>query len=176
MDIVAHALWTSAAATAARRKLNRNIHLGWTACWGVFPDLVSFTIPAVLRLWWRLTGVSKSLLPDGHGPQFEWVWGVYNCFHSALVFGAFFGAAWLLARRPVPEMCGWGLHIVIDTFTHRGWFATQFLWPVSTIRFDGMPWETGWFLAVNYIGLTVVVLLLWGRRAHKTNRKRRADV
>ena len=99
MDIIAHALWTTAAATAARRKVDRSIHLGRAALWGVFPDLVSFTIPAVLRIWWRPTGASKSLLPEANGPHFEWVWGVYNCSHSALVFALFFGIAWLFTRR-----------------------------------------------------------------------------
>jgi hypothetical protein len=164
MDIIAHALWTTAAATVVRRKLDRPINLGWAAFWGVFPDLISFTIPAVLRVWWRLTGASRSLLPEAHGPHFEWVWGLYNCSHSALVFAVFFGTAWLFARRPVLEMFGWFFHISIDIFTHRGWFATHFLWPVSSLSFDGIPWETGWFLVVNYAALTLVFLLLWRSR------------
>jgi len=162
MDIFAHALWTVAAATVVRRKLGRPIHLGWAAFWGVFPDLVSFTIPAVLKIWWRLTGASKTLLPEAHGPRFEWVWGLYNCSHSALVFAAFFGAACLLARRPVLEMFAWLFHISIDIFTHRGIFATHFLWPISSLHFDGIPWETGWFLALTYAALTLVSLMLWG--------------
>lgn len=154
---MAHALWSTAAAAGARRKLARPVHLAWAAFWGVFPDLVSFTIPAILRIWWRLTGVSKSLLPDAQGPHFEWVWGLYNCTHSLLSFALVFGVVWLLARRPVLEMGGWLLHIVIDTFTHRGWFATQFLWPLSHVHVDGLPWETPWLLLLNYAVLAVVL-------------------
>ena len=164
MDIIAHGLWTTAAATAARRKLERPVRLGWAAFWGVFPDLVSFSIPAVLRIWWWLTGASKTLLPQANGPHFEWVWGVYNCSHSLLVCAVVFGLVWLFVRRAPLEMLGWLLHIAIDIFTHRGLFAIQFLWPVSTLHFDGLPWETRWFLAANYGAMAVVFLLLWGRR------------
>jgi hypothetical protein len=173
MDIIAHALWTTAAATVVRRKLDRPIHLGWAAFWGVFPDLISFTIPAVLRVWWRLTGASNSLLPEAHGPHFEWVWGLYNCSHSALIFAVVFATVWLFARRPVLELSGWFFHISIDIFTHRGWFATQFLWPVSSLSFNGIPWETGWFLVVNYAALTLVFLLLWRTRTARARRKHR---
>ena len=165
MDIIAHALWTTAAAGAVRRKSNRSIPLGWAAFWGVFPDVVSFTIPAVLRIWWWLTGASKSLLPQANGPHFEWVWGMYNCSHSALVFSTVFGLAWLFLRHPPLAMLGWILHISIDIFTHRGWFATHFLWPVSPLHVDGIPWETGWLLATNYAAIALVLLLLWGRTA-----------
>jgi len=157
MDIMAHALWSTVVAAGTRRKLVRPVHLGWAAFWGVFPDLVSFTIPAILRTWWRLTGVSKSLRPEPQGPHFEWVWSLYNCSHSALSFALVFGVVWLLARGPVFEMCGWFLHIAIDTFTHRGWFATQFFWPVSHVHLDGIPWETRWFLLANYAVLVVVL-------------------
>ena len=171
MDIFAHVLWTAAAATVVRRKLAQPIHPGWAAFWGVFPDLVSFTVPAVLRVWWWLTGASRSLLPDGRGPHFDWVWGVYNFSHSAVIFAVFFGAVWLLVRHPVLEMLGWALHISIDMFTHRGWFATHFLWPASSFHFDGIPWETGWFLALNYATLTLVYLLLWRGRSVEAGRQ-----
>jgi len=178
MDILAHALWTTALAKAVRRSSGPRLHLGWAAFWGVFPDLASFTIPAVLRVWWRVTGVSRTLVPEAHGPSLEWAWGLYNCTHSVLVFAAFFGVAWLIARRPLLEMSGWACHIAIDIFTHRGLFATHFLWPVSSVRLEGLPWETGWFLAVNYAALALVLVLLWGRpavRAWSKQYRRRAS-
>jgi hypothetical protein len=69
---------------------------------GVFPDLVAFTIPACLRIWWRLTGATRSLLPTPNGPHFEWVWTVYNWAHSLLVFGLLFAGLWLVMRVPGP--------------------------------------------------------------------------
>jgi hypothetical protein len=168
LDILAHALWTTAAGAVGRNKTKQRIHLGWMAAWGVLPDLIVFTIPACVRIARWLTGASKSLLPDGSGPRFDWVWGLYNASHSAFVFGLCFVTVWLLIRRPALEMLGWAIHIFIDIFTHTGLFAIQFLWPVSSIHFDGKRWETPWFLALNYAALASVYLWMWARRA--TNR------
>jgi hypothetical protein len=73
---------------------------------GVLPDLVVFTVPAVVRIWRFLTGASKTLLPDGSGPRFDWVLGLYNGAHSALVFAVCFAAVWLLLRKPPLGMLG----------------------------------------------------------------------
>jgi len=107
-----------------------------------------------------LTGASKTLLPDGIGPRFDWAFGIYNVTHSAVVWALCFGAISLAARRPIVELFGWALHIVIDTFTHTGIFAIKFLWPLSPLHFDGIRWETPWFLTVTYAALAAVFLTL----------------
>jgi hypothetical protein len=171
MDVLAHGLWATAGAIGLRRKGRIAISPGWTAFWGVFPDLLSFIIPATVRIWWLLTGASRSLLPDPHGPQhFQYVWQLYHCSHSLVVFGLAFGLVWLFARRPVFPMLGWLLHIVIDIFAHRGIFATHFLWPFSSLGWDGVPWEDPWFLAANYITLAAVYLLFF-RSARSARRQ-----
>jgi hypothetical protein len=164
LDIIAHGLSTAAAAVATRRGGQRRIRVGWALFFGVLPDLVAFAIPACLRIWWWLTGASSSLLPQANGPHFEWVWGVYNCGHSLLVFGLFFGLLWFVRRRPVVEALGWLLHIVLDVFTHRGMFAIQFLWPVSAVHLEGIPWENPWLLGGTYAALLGIWLLLWRAR------------
>jgi len=162
MDIVAHALWTTAAATTARRRMGRPLHLGWAVFWGVFPDVFSFAIPATLRIWWYVSGASQSLMPDAHTTHhFQFVWRLYDCSHSLLVFAATFGFVWLLFGRPVLELFGWGLHILIDIPTHQGIFAPHFLWPLSNYRFEGIRWESHWFQSVNYGVLMVVLVWLW---------------
>jgi membrane-bound metal-dependent hydrolase YbcI (DUF457 family) len=93
------------------------------------------------------------------------VWDVYNCTHSLLVFAAFFSVLWLVMRRPILATLGWLLHILLDSFTHRGMFAIQFLWPASSFHLDGVPWETGWFLAATYGLLITLCLLLWRSRS-----------
>ena len=110
--------------------------MGWVALWGVLPDLVVFTVPAVVRIWRFLTGASKTLLPDGSGPHFDWV--LYNGTYSAPVFAVCFAAVWLLLRKPPLEMLGWALHILMDVFAHRGLFAVKFLWLVSPVHIDGI--------------------------------------
>ena len=164
MDIVAHALWTTAAARTARRKWHAQIHIGWALFWGIFPDVFSFAIPAVVRIWWYATGVTSSLRPDAHSAQrFQFVWQLYHCSHSLLVFAAVFGLVWGVAGRPVLELLGWGLHILIDIATHQGIFAIHFLWPISTYAFNGTRWENPWFLAVNYGLLTALFVWIWVR-------------
>ena len=170
MDVFAHALWATAAGIVARRRYRQQIRLGWLAAWGVLPDLVTFSVPAAVRIWRLLTGASKSLLPDGRGPHFDWVWGLYNGTHSALVFAVCFGAVWLVAGRPVLEMLGWALHIFIDVFTHSGLFAVQFLWPVSSFHLDGIRWEATPFLALNYAVLASIFLSLWIQRVRVRRR------
>jgi len=164
MDVLAHALWTTAAASAARRKLARPTHLGWAAFWGVFPDVFSFAIPAVVRIWWYATGTTKSLMPDAHSPQrFQFVWQLYHCSHSLLVFAAVFALVWIIARRPVLEMLGWALHILIDIPTHQGIFAIHFLWPLSSYGFQGIRWENRWFMLANYGTLFLIFACMWMR-------------
>ncbi|QOY88374.1 metal-dependent hydrolase [Paludibaculum fermentans] len=165
MDIVAHGLCTAAAAIFVNRRPGPAVRLGWAVFFGVLPDLASFTVPAVLRIWWRVTGVTTTLLPQPGGPRLDWVFGLYNCVHSLLIFGLAFASAWIVARRPVWELLGWLLHIVIDMLTHRGWFAIQFLWPVSAAHLDGIPWETGWLLAATYAALAGIFILLWRTRS-----------
>lgn len=165
LDIIAHGISAAAAGVGVRRSKLR-IRLGWAVFFGVVPDLVTFTIPACLRVFWWATGASPSLLPTPDGPHFEWVWSVYNAAHSLVVFAVVFGGLWVVARRPVLEALGWLLHILLDIFTHRGIFAVQFLWPASSAHLDGTPWETPWLLAATYATLAVAGLLLWrGRRS-----------
>ena len=114
------------------------------------------------------------MLPQPGAPKFEWVWGLYNCVHSLLIFGLLFGAVWAIWRRPVLEMLGWMLHIVIDIFTHRGIFAIQYLWPVSPAHFDGVPWETPWLLAATYATLMLALFVLWRTRPGASRTRLRA--
>ena len=169
MDIVAHALWSAAAGIGIRKQWQRPIDLKWMTAWGVLPDLIAFTVPAAIRIARYATGASKSLLPDGSGPRFDWVWNVYNASHSALIFALCFGAIWLWRRKPVLEMTGWLLHIVIDIFTHNGIFAIRFLWPLSQVHVDGARWENSWLLGLNYTALAALYLVLWRRRRRIAN-------
>jgi len=174
LDIFAHALWSTAGGIAARRKLRWRIHLGWLAACSVLPDLVVFGIPAAVRIGRFLTGASKTLLPDGSGPRFDWAFRIYNVTHSGVVWALCFGAVWLVAGRPVLELLGWALHIAIDIFTHAGIFAIKFLWPLSSEHFDSIRWETPWFLAVTYVALAAVFLMLWIGARKATPSPRRA--
>jgi hypothetical protein len=176
MDIISHALWTVAAATSFCRRTAQPIKLRWAAFWGIFPDVFSFAIPAVVRIWWYATGVTPSLLPDAKtAGRFQFVWQLYHGSHSLIIFSAVFGIVWIAAKRPIVEMLGWALHILIDIPTHQGIFAIRFLWPLSSYGFSGLRWENRWFTAVNYVALLFCYVWIWiTRRMRATTEVRLA--
>lgn len=164
VDIFAHALWTTAVAVPARQKLNRPLSLGWAAFRGVFPDLFSFTVPAILRIWWLATRVTHSLRPDPESAKrLQFAWQLYHCSHSLITFAAVFAIVWLVKGRPVLEMLGWLLHILLDIATHQGIFAIHFLWPFSAYSVSALRWENPTFFAANYGALLAVYVWLWVR-------------
>jgi len=168
MDIVAHALWTGVAAKVAGEKAGKPLRAGWAAFWGVFPDLFTFTIPAMLRIWWYATGTTHSLMPDPvSAKRLQFAWQLYHGSHSLLVFCIVFGFVWAIRGRPVLEMLGWALHILIDIFTHQGMFAVHFLWPVSSYGFQGIRWEGRWFMAANYTVLCIVLAWIWVQKKRR---------
>jgi hypothetical protein len=171
MDIFAHGLWTGAAATGANRKFHTNIRPGWAAFWGIFPDLFAFTVPLGLLLWQRAAHLAQA---GPHGvPHLPLAWQLYQISHSLVTFSAVFGIAWMIARRPVLELLGWALHILIDMPTHTvRFFPTPFLWPVSSYRVSGISWANRWFMLVNYTALAVVYFLMWRSRQRRRAKQR----
>ena len=159
MDIIAHGLWAAAGTTAARKSANARIRLGWTVFWAMFPDLLAFGPPVAVGLWLLLTGGS---LRGSRLPRVNFGVQLYPLGHSLIAFLLVFAVASLLARRVVLELLGWLSHILIDIFTHSyRYYATRFLWPLSDIRFNGLPWWTPWFWISTYVALAIVYFLLW---------------
>jgi len=159
MDIIAHGLWAAAGATATRKSANARIGLGWTVFWAMFPDLLAFGPPVAVGLWLLLTGGS---LHGARLPRVNFGVQLYPLGHSLITFLLVFAVASLLARRVVLEFLGWLSHILIDIFTHSfRYYATRFLWPLSDIRFNGLPWWTPWFWCSTYVALAIVYFLLW---------------
>lgn len=159
MEIVAHGLWAAAGAITAKRSAGVPVRAGWAAWWGVFPDVVAFGPLIAVGLWLRLTRGPGALPADGH---VHIGLPLYPAAHSLIVFALAFALTAILARRIVFEMFGWLLHILIDIPTHSfSYYATRFLWPISDIRIDGIPWWTPWFWIATYAALAVVYFLLW---------------
>jgi hypothetical protein len=100
-------------------------------------------------------------MPDVHSTQhLQFVWQLYHCRHSLLMFAEVFGLVLPLKRCPMLELLGWALHFLIDIPTHQGIFAT--ISPGRLILgFDGIGWENGLFLAVNYSVRTLDFTCLW---------------
>ena len=159
MDIISHGLWTGAVAKAANIKKEKPLNFWAAAWWGVFPDLFAFTIP-FLGLLWNLN--LREPPPSDTLWIFKLATSLYNVSHSAVIFLIVFGLVWLVLRRPVWEMSGWVLHILMDIFTHSyRFFPTPVFWPLFGWKFNGISWANPWFLAINYAALIFVYLALW---------------
>lgn len=137
MDIVSHGLWGGLAFGRKSRKSFVTAFL-----FGVAPDVFSFGIVFVSGVLMHGAGFFRGM---GHPPDASqipaYVYHLYNVTHSLVVFGLIFGAVWLIRGQPLLEMGAWGLHLVMDIFTHsNAFFPTPFLWPLSNAHFDGLPW------------------------------------
>jgi membrane-bound metal-dependent hydrolase YbcI (DUF457 family) len=161
MEIVSHALWATAAAQAANGKVAARVRVAWFAAWAAFPDLLAFTPAVIAGLWYRLWGTAR-IHAHHSGMRLGWLdFNLYEVTHSLVVFALVFAVVWLIFRRPVWELLGWALHILMDIPTHSSRFPTPFLWPLSSYRIIGISWRQGWFMALDVSALAVVFLLLW---------------
>lgn len=179
MDILAHGLWVGAVYKAINKKNKRPLSVKFAAFWGVFPDLFAFTIGFVWlfgNLLFGDTNLADLPRPDSVEPAprdtlpiFRLTPLLYSLSHSAIIFFIVFGIVYFVFRRPVWELGGWFIHIILDIPTHSyQFYPTPFLWPLSDWKFNGFSWGTLWFLIPNYIGIIGAYLLLRDRKKFKT--------
>lgn len=157
MEIVAHALWATAAAKGANRFAAARVRVLWFALWAGFPDLLAFVPETAVALWF---GGFKTVLAHGHAHDVLNI-DLYPPGHSLVVFAPVLALVCLAFRRPVWSMAGWALHILMDIPTHSAHYPTPFLWPVSPYRIAGISWRSWWFMGLSYAALALVFLLLW---------------
>jgi hypothetical protein len=137
---------------------------------GRLPD-----IPHLLPVigWWLFSGGSFSTLravmiavpgQEAVLPLLvtQWSWHLHCVMHSAVVAGAATLALWALRRWLWIPLLGWWSHIAIDVFTHSAaYYPAPVLYPFSQRGFDGLAWNTPWFLGLNYVVLAAVSMALW---------------
>ncbi len=179
MDIFAHTLWTNAVARGANKvaeKKGKNFHMsvGWTAFFGIFPDLFAFTIPFIIRASFLFTG-SATLSNFFHRPEiaeegvfnnggFDLAHNLYRYSHSLVIWAAVFLIVWAIWKRPRWELLGWALHILIDIPSHAlSFYPTPFLFPISDYKFPyGIQWSNQWYMIINYLALLIVwIRIFW---------------
>lgn len=177
MEILAHTLWTTAAARKANAIAKKKgklyqLNLAWTAFWGIFPDLFAFTIPFFIAFYKIIVGQQQfSFLRTSHQVTngFTLAHTLYQYSHSIVIWALVFLFIWALLRRPPWVLFGWLLHILIDIPSHSmTFFPTPFLFPISKYVFPyGIAWSNIWFMIVNYLALAIV----WGTILVKKYRK-----
>lgn len=155
MDVVSHGLWGGLVFGRTKRQDY------WLAfLFGVLPDVLSFGIFMIAQIF-------------GLEPQIEWanqptnadipayVHTLYNYTHSFIIFILVFCLVWLIIKRPFTPLLAWGLHIILDIFTHSDeFFATPFLWPLSNFKIDGTPWSHPLIFFPNWI-LIIIGYTIW---------------
>lgn len=92
-----------------------------------------------------------------------WSHHLHCIMHSAIVAGAVTAMSWVITRSLWIPLLGWWSHIVIDVFTHSAsFYPVPVLYPITERGFDGLAWNTPWFMVLNYLTLAIIVLwLLW---------------
>lgn len=179
MDIVAHGLWVAVGLVAASRRwrIPRRTAIA-TVTLAVLPDVVQL-LPLLGALAFAPGGVAvltayATALP-GLEPQLPPLAALLthhlHCImHSAVVAGAVTALLWLRTRSLWLPLLGWWSHIVIDVFTHSAQFyPVPVLYPFTQRGFDGLAWNTPWFMATNYVALAVVACALFVTRKPATD-------
>ncbi len=177
MDIFAHTLWAGAGIVAARRLLGiapRTIAL--TVLLAALPD-VFHLLPIVA--WWLFGDGSMAILRayaiavPGQEPVMPPIVTLLSrhlhCIpHSAIVAGAVTMLIWWVRHSLWIPLLGWWSHIIIDVFTHSAdYYPSPVLYPFTQAGFDGIAWNTPWFMVLNYVALGTTGWWLWRSRACK---------
>mgnify|MGYP003980320819 CR=1 FL=1 len=124
MDILSHALWANLVfkeLPVEQRSL--------TVVFGVMPDFVSF-----LKVFGK-DFIRKTMHytdpPLKNFPKI--VFTIYNITHSLVIWlGVFLILKIFSFDYAALAFCGWGLHILLDIFTHtKSFFQTPILFPFS---------------------------------------------
>ena len=155
MDIISHGLWGG---IATGRKSRKSFWLSFLI--GIAPDMLSFGVYFVVVFLGLTPAPAFRMEP----PQDDFIPGfvhtLYSITHSLVIFALVFLIVWLIFRKPIYEMLAWGLHILMDIFTHSyAFFPTSFLWPISDYQVNGIPWSHAIILFPDIVLL--VVLYLW---------------
>ena len=170
MDILAHTLWAGAGVALLRRRTRvtpRTVAL--TLGLAALPDLLHL-LPIVG--WW-VAGSGNSevlrgyaLATPGQEPTMPAIVTLLShhlhCIaHSAVVAGVVTLLLWKLRDALWIPLLGWWSHIVIDVFTHSAdYYASPVLYPFTQRGFDGIAWNTPWFIVMNYVALAGIGLWL----------------
>lgn len=168
MDIISHALWSSALFKSLNLKAKRNKFDLWKAAlFGMFPDIISFVVPLMIILpllviqnGLNISEISNSIQSPSYSGIIEML---YNISHSLIVFSVVFLLIWIIFKKPIWIMFGWLLHILIDIPTHLlSHFPTPMFWPISNFKINGLIyWREPLFMIIDIILLIIAWTILF---------------
>jgi len=173
MDILAHALWTNIA-YYKKYRINLKNRL-WAVFFGVAPDLISFAPSTIYLLLFSPGSFLQYKLSLEVGRSqwyFRWAVESYNYSHSLIIFLVVFLVLRLALKKFYWPMLGWPLHILIDIFTHKDFFETPFMFPLSNFaNHHGVVWSEPRFMIINYSALACAyIVIFYFYRKHAQNK------
>lgn len=174
MDIVAHGLWAGAgiglaggwscASQQGRPPISGLVALA-TIVMAMLPDLpqlVPITVWALFEPQGLLLLRNYSTALPGFEPALPPMVALLSHHLHCVMHSAVIAGAVTLITRPLWRivgipLLGWWSHIVIDVFTHsQNFYPSPVLYPFTQRGFDGLAWNTPWFLVANYVVLGLV--------------------
>lgn len=174
MDILAHGLWVGVGAAWAyrHRRLDRRT-TGLAVGLAVLPDVAQLMPLLYLALvssdGWAVLLAYANALP-GYEPPLspgvaELTHHLHCVMHSAWVASGVTAVLWVWLGRFWLPLWGWWSHVVIDVFTHSAdFYPSPVFYPLTYWGFDGVAWNTPWFMVVNYVSMALVALAVFWRR------------
>lgn len=167
MDILAHGLWTNVMYRTIPSTRNSRKLILWGVTFGVLPDLVSFSWLLLERFYFVLFAGEPVAFAPANFYSYktaEFAAVSYNYTHSIIIWLLVLGLVWLMIKKFPWVLLGWGLHILIDIFSHTiDFFATPFLFPLSSFQISVIDWTHPIFMIVNYVLLLVLYLIVLPR-------------
>jgi hypothetical protein len=173
MDIVAHGLWAGIGVALAQRRWPISPRTALTTvAMAALPDLAQL-LPLLGRA--AVSGEVRVLRAYATAlPGFEpalsptvalWTHHLHCALHSAVVAALVTLLVWTATRSLWIPLLGWWSHIVIDIFTHSAeFYPVPVFYPFTQRGFDGLAWNTPWFLAANYAAIALMLVLLAATR------------
>ncbi len=170
MDIVAHGLWAGIGVSAASRywAIDRKTAIA-TVLAAMVPDVIQL-LPFVGRVLFDADGVKVltayvTALPGMEPalpPAVASLTHHLHCImHSAVVAGVVTALYWIVMRSLWLPLLGWWSHIIIDVFTHSAdFYPVPVFYPFTERGFDGLAWNTPWFVVANYLVIVCAIVCL----------------
>jgi hypothetical protein len=178
MDIFAHGLWVGiGVAVAARHRAIARRTAVLTVVLAIAPDLAHL-LPLVAQALfseggWATLAAYSTALPGAEPAMPPWVallaHHLHCTLHSAVIAAVATLACWRWLRTLWAPLLGWWSHIVVDIFTHsKDFYPAPIFYPFTQWGFDGLAWNTPWFLVANHAAIALAIAwLLWQRHGAK---------
>lgn len=156
MDFIAHGLWTNIVFYKKYPQEKRQRYLA--VFFGMMPDLVF--APAFIYMLMFVRGRFNEAVFSSNLWMFKFASVGYQYTHSIVIFIAVMILVVIIRKGKMYwPMWGWALHIGIDIFTHKDFYETPFLFPLSNYKIGVVAWGHPLFMLINYSALAVCYLV-----------------